>query len=84
MEGLGARSVVFDGDHFPAMLGCEKILDGWVMNDFEIFVGTHGATAVVFFLADDMNFAHIKRVGGADDGADIEIVFDVLDGDFEG
>ena len=53
------------------------------MDDFEVFVGTHGATTVVFFLADDVDFCHVEGVGGADDGADVKIVFDVFDGDFE-
>ena len=52
--------------------------------DFKIFIGTHGAAAVVFFATDDMIFTDIKRIGGADNRADIEIVFDVFDGDFKG
>ena len=52
--------------------------------DFEIFVGAHGAAAVVFFAADDMDFADIERVGGTNNGADIEIVFDVFNGNFKG
>ena len=53
------------------------------MDNFKIFIGAHGAAAIIFFAPDNVNFADIKRVGGADDGADVEIVFDVFDGDFE-
>ena len=52
--------------------------------DFKIFIGTHGAAAVVFFAADDMDFTNVERVGGTNNGADVEIVFDIFDGDFEG
>ena len=52
--------------------------------DFKIFVGAHGTAAVVFFAADDMDLTNIKRIGGADDGADIKIVFNILHGDFKG
>lgn len=53
------------------------------MDDLEVFVGTHGATAVVFFLTDDVDFTDVKGVCRADDGTDVKIVFDVFDGNFE-
>lgn len=53
------------------------------MDNREIFIGAHGATAVVFFLADNMNFVYIERVRGADNGADVKVMLDVLDGDFK-
>lgn len=83
MEGLGALGVVFNGDQFPGFLSAEKIFYGGVVNNFEILVGAHGAATIIFFLADNMNFTHVKRVGGTDNGTDIEIVFDVFNGDFE-
>ena len=54
------------------------------MENFEIFIGAHSATAIIFFLANDVDFFYIKRVRGADDGADVKIVFNVFDGDLEG
>ena len=54
-----------------------------MVNNFEILVGAHSAATVVFFLANDVDFCYIKRVGGADNGADIKIVFDVFDSDFK-
>ena len=54
-----------------------------MVDDFEIFVGTHRTATIVFFLADDMNLTHVERVGGTHDRADIEIMFDVFNGDFE-
>lgn len=54
-----------------------------MVNNFEIFVGTHRTAAIVFFLADDVNFLRVERVGIPHDGANIKIVFDVFDGDFE-
>ena len=53
------------------------------MENFEIFIGTHGATTVIFFLADDMDSFYVKRVRSANDGANIKIAFEVLDGNFE-
>ncbi len=54
-----------------------------MVKDFEIFVGAHGAASIVFFPADNVDFADVKRVGSTDDGANIKIVFDVFNGDFE-
>ena len=54
-----------------------------MVEDFKILVGTHGAATIVFLLADNVDFADVKRVGSTDDGANIKIVFDVFDGDFE-
>ena len=53
------------------------------MDDFKIFIGTHCAAAIVFLLADNMNFADVERVGSANNRADIEVVLDVLNGDFQ-
>ena len=61
----------------------EKIVESGVVNNFEIFVRTHGAAAVIFFLADDVDHADVEGVGGANDGADVEIVLKVFDGNFE-
>jgi len=55
-----------------------------VVNNFEVFIGAHGAATVVFFLANDVDFVYVERVGGTDDRADVKIVFNVFDGDFEG
>ena len=83
MEREGARGIVFDGDQFPVGLGSEEVFKSRVVEDGKVFVGTHSAATVVFFLADDMDFRDIERVGGADDGADVKIVLEVFDGDFE-
>ena len=55
-----------------------------MMNDFEIFIGTHGAAAIVFFLADDVNNFDIEGVGGTDNGTDVEVVLEIFDGNFQG
>lgn len=49
------------------------------MDDFKIFIGAHGAATIVFFLADNVDFADVERIGGAHDGADIEIMLEVFD-----
>ena len=54
------------------------------MEYLKIFVGTHGAAAIILLLADNMDFANIERIGSADDRTDIEVMFDVFDSDFEG
>lgn len=54
------------------------------MKDLKIFISTHGTAAVVFFLANDVDFGDIKGVCGANNRANIKIVFKVFDGDFEG
>ena len=48
-----------------------------------VTVCDHGATPVPSSLADDMHLGGQKRVGGADDGPDIEVVLPVLDGYME-
>ena len=55
-----------------------------MMDDFEIFIGTHSAAAVVFFLADNMDFFYIKGIRSADNRSDVEIVFNVFNRDFKG
>ena len=55
-----------------------------MVEDGEVFVGAHGAAAVVFFLTDDVDGGDVEGVGGADDRADVEIVLEVFDGDFKG
>ena len=54
-----------------------------MVNNFKIFISAHGAATVVFFLANDVNFANIKRIGRADDRANVKIVFNVFDSNFE-
>ena len=53
------------------------------MNDFKIFVSAHCAATVVFFTTDDVDLAHIERIGSTDNGTNIKIVFDIFDGDFK-
>ena len=53
------------------------------MGDVKVFVGDHGAATVVFAFADNVDLGDVEGVGVADDGADIEIVREVFDGDFE-
>ena len=83
VEGMSALGVVFDGNQFPASLGFEKIFDGRMVDNFEIFISTHGTATIVLLLADDVDFFNVERVGGTDDGADVEIVFNILNSDFE-
>ena len=54
-----------------------------MVNDSKVFVSTHRAAAIIFFLADDMDFTNVKRIRGADNRADIKIMFKIFDGDFE-
>ena len=54
-----------------------------MMQNFKVFIGAHGTAAVVFFAANDVDFAYIERIGGTDDGTNVKVMFDVLDGDFE-
>ena len=44
-----------------------------------VAIGHHGATTVPSLPPHDVNFPREKRVGGAHDGPDIEIVLEVLD-----
>lgn len=53
------------------------------MNDFEVFIGAHSAAAVVFLFTDDVNFTNVKRISCTDNGTDVEVVFNVFDGDFK-
>ena len=55
----------------------------YLVNNFKIFIRTHRAAAIIFFLADNVNFFDVKRVRIPDDCADIKIVFNIFDGDFE-
>ena len=55
-----------------------------MVNNFEVFVGAHGAAAIIFFLADNVNNFDIEGIGGANDGADVEVVLEIFDGDFQG
>lgn len=52
------------------------------MDDFEVFISTHCTAAIVFFLTNNMDLADIKRICSANNRADIEVVLDVLNGNF--
>lgn len=54
-----------------------------MMDNFKIFVGAHGAATVVFLFTDDVNFTDVKRISCTDNGTDVEVVFNVFDGDFK-
>ena len=54
-----------------------------MMDNFKIFVGAHGAATVVFLFTDDVDFTDVKRISSTDDGTDVEVVFNVFDGDFK-
>ena len=86
MKRFGAGAIILDGDEgLLASLGVgNKGCSSWPMGDMEIFVGNHGAAAVVFAFADDVDPADIEGVGVADDGANIEIMGKILDGDLKG
>ena len=53
------------------------------MTDVLVAVGHHRPAAVPAAPADDVHLAREEGVGGADDGADVEVVVEVLDGDVE-
>ena len=60
-----------------------KLLNGREVIDMEILVGNHCATTVIFALADNMHARNIKSVRVAYNSANIKIMRQVFDGDFE-
>ena len=52
--------------------------------DVLVPIGDHRSPAVPSTASDDVHLGGQERVGGADDGADVEVVLPVLDGDVEG
>jgi putative membrane protein len=49
-----------------------------------VALGHHGTAAVPAAVADDVDLGGEEGVGGADDGADVHVVLEVLDGHMEG
>jgi len=52
-----------------------------VMPNVLVTVGDHCTASIPALTADDVDFLGHERIGGSNDGADIEIVLEVLDGD---
>jgi membrane-associated protein len=60
-----------------------EIRNRWVVLDMEIAVGDHRSTPVPAPTANDVHTRDVERVGGSHDGADIEVVLPVLDGNLQ-
>ena len=83
-SGARSRQVVDTEDRYRR-LGSPLVegLDRCVVVDVLIPVGHHRSTAIPTSVSDDVHLGRKERVGSTDDGADVEVVLPVLDGDVE-
>ena len=85
LDGLRAGQVV-DADDGEVVGACvvDERIDRVVIADVLIAIGDHRTAAIPSSLAHDVNLCREERVGVAHNGADVEIVLPVLDGDVKG
>ncbi len=84
LQGLRAGQVV-DAKHGQVALVTpgRELLHRLVVPDVLVAVGDHGAATVPPLATDDVHFCREEGVGSSDDGADVEVVLPVLDGNVE-
>ena len=88
-KGLALQSprawTVVDGDHLvPRLSGPGEQFGGLgMMAHIEVPVGDHGAALVPAASADDVDSGDVEGVGRAHDGADVEVLAHILDGDMQ-
>ena len=84
LQGLGPGAVV-DADDLIALgpRPGEQLAGLGVVAHVQVAVGDHGAALVPAASADDVDAGHVEGVGTAHDGADIEVLADILDGDVQ-
>ena len=84
LQGLGPRAVV-DADDLVSLgpRPGEQLAGLGVVAHVQVAVGDHGAALVPATSADDVDAGHVEGVGAAHDGADVEVLADVLDSDVQ-